>query len=203
LFTGAESIASGADRPRVLIHNSNFRPLKRVDEVIRIFAEVHRLIPSVLVLVGDGPERSRIEAMVRDLGLGGVVCFLGKQLNFVEVLQHSDVFLLPSKTESFGLAALEALSCGVPVVASRVGGLPEVVTDGELGFLLPAEDTQAMVASVLRLLRDRALYEGMSRAARAREDEKWKSQPMVTQYENCYRRVLSRLASSAVEMPPA
>jgi len=204
LFTGAEAMASGAERPRVLIHNSNFRPLKRVEEVVRIFAEVHRVMPSVLVLVGDGPERSRIEGMVRDWGLNSVVSFLGKQVNFVEVLQHSDVFLLPSETESFGLAALEALSCGVPVVASRVGGLPEVIAEGELGFLLPVGDTQAMVAGVLRLLRDRGLYEAISRTARYRVEEKWKREPMVTKYEDYYRRVLSHpSASSAVETPRA
>src|SRR5712692_1492267 len=131
LFAGARPNFEGAARPRVLIHNSNFRPLKRVEDVVRIFAQVRKTTPVVLVLVGDGPDRSRIEAMVRDLKLTGAVCFLGKQLNFLEVLQSSDVFLLPSETESFGLAALEALSCGVPVVASRVGGLPEVVIDGE------------------------------------------------------------------------
>ncbi len=197
LFSGAGAIGvgSGSQRPKVLIHNSNFRPLKRVDEVVRIFAEVHRAVPSVLVLVGDGPERSRIEGMVREMRLAGVVCFLGKQLNFLDVLRHSDVFLLPSETESFGLAALEALSCGIPVVASRVGGMPEVVTEGELGFLLPVGDTQGMVASVLRLLRDRALYEEISRTARARVEEKWKREPMVTQYENYYRRVLSGQAA--------
>ena len=101
-----------AAAPPILIHNSNFRPLKRVDDVVRILAEVRRTVPALLILVGDGPERSRVESLVRELGLTGAVCFLGKQLNFLEVLQNSDVFLLPSETESFGLAALEALACG-------------------------------------------------------------------------------------------
>lgn len=180
-----------SERPRVLIHSSNFRGLKRVPDVVRIFARVKEAVPSMLVLIGDGPERSNVEAMVRDLGLGGSVCFLGKQLNFVEVLQNADVFLLPSETESFGLAALEALSCGIPVVASRVGGIPEVITDGEEGLLYEVGDVGGMTAGVLQLLQDRALYRRISIAARAKVEATWKRELRVAQYEMYYRRVLS------------
>jgi N-acetyl-alpha-D-glucosaminyl L-malate synthase BshA len=178
-------------RPRVLVHSSNFRPLKRVDDVVRVFAEVQRHVPCLLVLIGDGPERSRIEALVRELGLCDVVSFLGKQLDFVEVLQHSDVFLLPSVTESFGLAALEALSCGVPVVAFAVGGLPEVVGD-DGGILVAPRDLGAMALAVRRLLEDEALHQRMCLAARARVLERFPLEPLVGQYEDYYRRVLAR-----------
>ena len=179
--------------PAVLTHVSNFRPLKRGDDVIRIFAEVHRRAgrPTVLMLVGDGPERSRAEALVRQLGLVGSVAFLGKMVSFVEVLQASDVFLLPSESESFGLAALEALSCGVPVVASHVGGLPEVVPDGEVGYLAPVGDVATMSERVLRLLADPDLHRRQSDAARARAVANYQISPAVDRYQAYYERVLA------------
>jgi N-acetyl-alpha-D-glucosaminyl L-malate synthase BshA len=188
---GEGKVADSRSEPRVLIHNSNFRPLKRVDDVIHTFAEVRKEVPSVLVLVGDGPERSRIESLVHRMKLAGSVCFLGKQLNFLEVLQNSDVFLLPSQTESFGLAALEALSCGIPVVASRVGGMPEVVVDGETGFLHDVGDVSSMARSAIRLLREDSLYRQMSTAARATVEQKWMLEPMVSRYEQYYHRLLA------------
>jgi N-acetyl-alpha-D-glucosaminyl L-malate synthase BshA len=181
-----------AAAPPILIHNSNFRPLKRVDDVVRILAEVRHTVPALLILVGDGPERSRVESLVRELGLTGVVCFLGKQLNFLEVLQNSDVFLLPSETESFGLAALEALACGVPVVASRVGGVPEVVAEGETGFLCEVGDVRGMAAAVLRLVREPTVRTRMAETARARVEAEWRREPMVTRYEEYYRKILGR-----------
>jgi len=192
LFPALNGAAKSRNRPRVLIHNSNFRPLKRVEDVVRIFAGVREHVPCVLVLVGDGPERSRIEGMVHALGLSDWVCFLGAQLHFLEVLENSDVFLLPSETESFGLAALEAMSCGLPVVASRVGGLPEVIANGEHGLLHPVGDIGGMVASVRKLLEDAAYYQRMSAAARRSVEEKWKREPMVDRYEAYYRRVLGQ-----------
>jgi N-acetyl-alpha-D-glucosaminyl L-malate synthase BshA len=192
LFPVLNGSARGPNRPKVLIHNSNFRPLKRVEDVVRIFAGVREHLPCLLVLVGDGPDRSRIEGMVHTMGLSEWVCFLGAQLHFLEVLENSDVFLLPSDTESFGLAALEAMSCGVPVVASRVGGLPEVVIDGEQGFLHRVGDIAGMVGSVRRLLEDASLYQRMSTAARQWVEDKWKREPMVDRYEDYYRRVLSK-----------
>jgi N-acetyl-alpha-D-glucosaminyl L-malate synthase BshA len=176
-----------AGRPFVIAHNSNFRPVKRVDDVVRVLAAVRRARPCQLVLIGDGPERSRIEREVHQHGLGDDVRFLGKQLNFVQVLQQADVFLLPSAEESFGLAALEAMACGVPVVASRVGGLPEVITE-DCGFLLPLGDVDAMAAAVQRLADDPELHARMSTAARARA-ERFRKQPLIDVWEQYYRRL--------------
>jgi N-acetyl-alpha-D-glucosaminyl L-malate synthase BshA len=175
----------------ILIHNSNFRPLKRVDDVIRIFAIVKRARSDArLVLVGDGPEHARVEAMVREAGLTDAVTFLGEQLSFVESLQQGAAFLLPSESESFGLAALEALACGVPVVASSIGGLPELITEGETGFLRPLGDIEAMAQAALSLLSDEDLRARMAVTARQSVEAKWRREPAVDRYESCYRRVL-------------
>jgi N-acetyl-alpha-D-glucosaminyl L-malate synthase BshA len=182
--------AGPATGERLLVHNSNFRPLKRVEDVVRIFAQVRKGRRCELLLIGDGPERSKAERMVRALGLSGSVTFLGKQLNFVEVLQRARVFLLPSASESFGLAALEALSCGVPVVASRVGGLPEVIDHCESGFLEPVGDVPAMATAVARLLDDDALHARMSRRARETAVSRFQMPPLVDRFEAAYRRVL-------------
>ncbi len=183
--------AGGPERPAVLVHVSNFRPLKKVDDVVRIFAEVQRVRPAVLLLVGDGPERSRVEALARQLGLHHAVVFVGKMLSFVELLRASDVFLMPSESESFGLAALEALSCGVPVVASDVGGIPEVVTDGEVGYLARVGDVAVMADRVLRILGDADLRARLSHAGRARALAHFGLQPAIDRYEAHYRRVLA------------
>ena len=180
--------------PRVLIHSSNFRPLKRIDDVLRVFDEVQKVVPAILLLVGDGPERPRIEALTRELGLTESVYFLGLQRDFLLALRHSEVFLLASTTEGFGLSALEALSCGIPVVGSRVGGVPEVVRDGETGLLCAAGDIAAMTQSVLRLLQDRALHRRMARAARASVQTFWRKDPMVSLYEDYYYRILDQPA---------
>src|SRR5436309_588211 len=135
---------------KVLVHVSNFRPVKRMTDVVRVFAGVRRELPATLVLVGDGPERDAAQQEVDRLELGRDVRFLGKVDNVAEILRGSDLFLLPSETESFGLAALEAMACAVPVLASAVGGLPEVVVHGETGFLTPKGDVEAMIADGLR-----------------------------------------------------
>ena len=176
---------------RVLVHVSNFRPVKRVLDVVEVFARVAAQTCAVLILVGDGPDRAAAEARVRGLGLAHRVTFVGKQDTFVPWLQQADVFLLPSETESFGLAALEALACGVPVVASDVGGLPELVPDGEVGFLRPVGDVEGMAACALRLLDDDALHERMRRAARARAEAHFRMEPTVARYEASYRRALA------------
>jgi N-acetyl-alpha-D-glucosaminyl L-malate synthase BshA len=180
---------------RVIVHNSNFRPLKRVDDVLAIFERVRRGRPTRLVFIGDGPERPRIAAEVAARGLSAEVEFLGEQLDFVSVLQAADVFVLPSFTESFGLSALEALSSGVPVVASRAGGLPEVVRDGEDGFLLPVGDVEGMAAAVGRILDDAEIARRMGDAARTGAVARFSEQPLVTRYEEYYRRVLTTSAS--------
>jgi L-malate glycosyltransferase len=183
-------------RPRLLdlVHVSNFRPLKRIDDVVLIFDEARRLLPGaplVLTLVGDGPERPRVEALVARLGLGEHVRFLGERIDLPAVLRRSDLFLLPSETESFGLAALEAMACGVPVVASDVGGIPEVVVDGESGLLAPVGDTPAMARHVVRLLGDPAEHARFAAAARRRVESTFRLEPIVARYEALYRRVIA------------
>jgi N-acetyl-alpha-D-glucosaminyl L-malate synthase BshA len=175
----------------LLVHVSNFRPLKRVDDAVRVLAAVRRRLPAAaLACVGDGPERPRAEALARELGVADAVRFLGVQVDVLEVLQQADVFLLPSESEGFGLAALEALACAVPVVGARVGGLPEVVADGVTGLLAAAGDVEAMAAAVLRLLEDEALRRGMAAAARASVEAKWRRAPLLDRWEELYRRVL-------------
>ena len=181
------------ERPFVLLHVSNFRPLKRVEDTVHTLAEVRRRLPGVNVtlrLVGDGPERERIHALVRTLNLGEHVHFLGERIDLPAVYRESDVFLLPSQTESFGLAALEALACGVPVVASRVGGIPEVVIDGEVGLLAELGDTVQMGAHVARLLTDDGMRARIARAARQRVETHFQLEPMVNRYEALYRRLV-------------
>jgi len=178
--------------PFVLVHVSNFRPLKRVEDVVRIFAEARRLAPGTplrLRLVGDGPDRPRIQALVRELDLPAHVQFLGEQVDLPAVLRDSDVFLLPSETESFGLAALEAMACGVPVVASRVAGIPEVVADGETGLLAAVGDVAAMAAHVVRLVGEPAALARFARAARARVEAHFQPEPIISRYEALYRRL--------------
>lgn len=179
------------DHEPVLIHVSNFRPVKRIADVVAIFTEVHRHRPCRLVMVGDGPERSPAERMLREMGLEGRVAFLGKQDRFEELVAASDVFLLPSEQESFGLAALEALSCGIPVVASDLGGIPELVTHGETGFLAPLGDVPAMARHVLTLVEDAERWQGFSHRARAQVLERFQKEPAIDRYEALYRRLLT------------
>ena len=188
-------LVRSADHPFVLVHVSNFRPLKRVADVVHLFAAARRLAPATalrLRLVGDGPDRPRIEALVRELALDQHVQFLGEQVELPAVLRDSDVFVLPSETESFGLAALEAMACGLPVVASRVAGIPEVVADGETGLLAPVGDVAAMAAHVARLVGDADTLARFSRAARARVEAHFQPQPIVNRYEALYRRLVAR-----------
>src|SRR5881396_2827702 len=174
---------------KILVHVSNFRPVKRVTDVVRVFAGVRRELPATLVLVGDGPERDAAEQEVDHLELRRDVRFLGKVDNVAEILRGSDLFLLPSETESFGLAALEAMACAVPVIATAVGGLPEVVVPGETGFLTPKGDVEAMIAHGLRVLRDGALHARM-RAAAARRALEFAADRIVPRYEQVYEDVL-------------
>lgn len=182
--------ASFSPLPKVLVHNSNFRALKRTEDVIRVFAAVRAQVASVLVLMGDGPTRAATMALSQQLGLTEWVAFVGEQTEVPWLLQSSDVFLLPSEIESFGLAALEALSCGVPVVATSVGGLPELVQDGVTGFLHSMGDIEGLARSVVRLFRDDAMHGRLSAAARRDAEQTWQREPMVDRYESLYRSLL-------------
>jgi L-malate glycosyltransferase len=188
---------NGPGSELVVVHSSNFRPLKRVDDVIAVFERVARKSPARLVLLGDGPERPRIEELVRAHGLGDRVEFLGETRDVAAVLRRAHVFLLPSETESFGLAALEALACGVPVVASRTGGLPEVIREGEDGYLLPVGDIEAMAAAVGRILGDGALQRRLAATARAGAVDRFARAPMISRYEAYYDKVLSSSSSKS------
>ncbi len=183
------TLAPGGER--IIMHISNFRPVKRIPDVVEIFARIHRKVPSRLVLVGDGPERSRAMDTARELGVTDQVLFLGKHQSVDELLACADLFLLPSKNESFGLAALEALACGVPVIASNMGGLPEVVVHGETGFLFPLGAVEEMADAGISLLRDDAAWIRSSKAARADSVERFSSERIVPLYEDLYRDVLN------------
>ncbi|HWG54192.1 MAG TPA: N-acetyl-alpha-D-glucosaminyl L-malate synthase BshA [Gemmatimonadaceae bacterium] len=174
----------------VLMHVSNFRPVKRIDDVIRIFAQVHRTIPSVLVMVGDGPERVAAEQEARALGVQDSTYFLGKLDAVAPLLANADLFLLPSQSESFGLSALEALACGVPVVASDAGGLPEVVDNAVTGVLCPVGDVDGMAQAALAILCERDRWHAMSAAAAADARRRFSRSDIVSQYEAFYERTL-------------
>jgi len=173
---------------KVVTHISNFRPVKRVPDVIRIFAKIHDRVPSVLVLAGDGPQRPDAEAEAERLGVTERVRFLGKVDAVADLLRAADLYLLPSASESFGLSALEALACGVPVVASDVGGLPEVVVDGETGALVTPGNIDGMADRALELLVDPARH-GAIRAACVARARLFATERVVPLYEDLYRRL--------------
>jgi N-acetyl-alpha-D-glucosaminyl L-malate synthase BshA len=175
---------------KLVIHVSNFRPVKRVTSVIDVFEQIHRALPSRLLMVGDGPDLVEAAEKARGAGLGDAVKFLGDQDQVVQLLSASDLFLMPSAQESFGLAALEAMSCEVPVVASRVGGVPELVEDGVTGILVPAEDLAAMAAASIRLLTDETLHDRMSQASRKRAVDGFTDQKIVPMYEAYYDEII-------------
>jgi N-acetyl-alpha-D-glucosaminyl L-malate synthase BshA len=175
---------------KIIMHVSNFRPVKRVRDIVRTFARIDREVPSALVMVGDGPERVTAEQEARDLGVHEHVFFLGKLESVAPLLASADLFLLPSESESFGLSALEALACGVPVVASNVGGLPDVVKDGVTGFLKPVGDVEAMASSAVTILKDRARWDAMSTAAAADARARFAQDDIVAMYERFYEGVV-------------
>jgi len=174
---------------KVLMHVSNFRPVKRVRDVVAIFAEVRKSLPATLVLIGDGPDRDAVEKETDRLGLRHDVRFFGKVDQVAELLRGSDLFLLPSETESFGLAALEAMACGVPVIASAVGGLPEVVVSGESGFLAPPGAVSVMAREAVAILCDPERHARM-RAAAAERAQVFSAERVVPLYESIYREAL-------------
>src|SRR6266571_3884898 len=180
---------------KILVHLSNFRPIKRVPDVVEIFELVRREIPAKLLMIGDGPDRTIAEWMVRDKNLERDVIFLGKQSQVQNLLNCADVLLLPSDLESFGLAALEGMACGVPAVCSRVGGLPEVIRDGVEGYLVPPRDVKGMAARALDILTDPDRREKMGRAARLRAQTDFCSDKIIPVYERLYEDLLSERPS--------
>jgi L-malate glycosyltransferase len=170
---------------KVITHVSNFREVKRVKDVVRVFARIRRAMPATLIMVGDGPDRVDAESEARDLGVAGDVRFLGRLDTVASLLQASDLFVLPSQTESFGLAALEAMACGSPVVASRAGGIPEVIDDGVSGILEPVGSVEAMGRRAVELLRSEARHAEMRSAAIAKARE-FSADRIVPMYEALY-----------------
>jgi len=175
---------------RLLCHVSNFRPVKRILDVLEIFVRVLKRVPSRLILVGDGPERSGAEAFCRERGILDKVLFLGQLNNIEEVIGACDLFILPSETESFGMAALEALASEVPVIATRAGGLPEVVIDGEVGYLLPVGDVEGMAERAIEILSDDVLRKKMGAAGREMAREKFDINRVIPTYVQFYEKVL-------------
>ncbi|HKK44562.1 MAG TPA: N-acetyl-alpha-D-glucosaminyl L-malate synthase BshA [Balneolaceae bacterium] len=174
------------DGEKVVVHVSNFREVKRVPEVVSVFARVlDDGIKAKLLLIGDGPDRQRAEQRCRELGMCNHVRFLGKQDQVEDLLSIADLFLIPSGSETFGLAALEAMSCSVPVISSNIGGLPEVNIHGETGYLCDLDDTQCMADFAVKILSDNELHQEMSDNARARA-EKFEMSKIVSQYEDYY-----------------
>ena len=176
---------------KVLVHTSNFRVVKRVPDTIRILEKVIKEIPSKLLLVGDGPDRSECERLCRQLGLCDDVKFLGKQDGLVEILNAADIFLIPSQSESFGLAALEAMSCGLPVISSNIGGLPELIRHNETGFIAGIGDIDRMAKYVTDLLTNEKKYEFFSANARNRAVNIFNKSQIVPLYEEHYKKILN------------
>jgi N-acetyl-alpha-D-glucosaminyl L-malate synthase BshA len=176
---------------KVLLHVSNFRPVKRPLDVIAVFAAVARKMDARLLLVGEGPELHRAEEFAAKLGLADRVRSLGQRSDIERILPCADLFLLPSESESFGLAALEAMSCGVPPLASRVGGLPEVIEDGVSGILCPVGAVEEMAARAMALLGDTRAHSAMGKAARERAVRTFDRSLWIGEYESAYRELLA------------
>jgi N-acetyl-alpha-D-glucosaminyl L-malate synthase BshA len=174
---------------RLLVHISNFRPVKRVLDVIAIFERVQKEVPARLLMVGDGPDRGKVEQYCREHRICGSITFIGSLPLVEDVLVGADLFLLPSESESFGLSALEAMSCEVPVIASNAGGLPEVVDDGLTGFLRPVGDVAGMAAAALRLLGDEDLRRRFGEEARRQAVTRFSQDAVVGRYRALYEKV--------------
>jgi N-acetyl-alpha-D-glucosaminyl L-malate synthase BshA len=187
---GASTYAPAGEK--LLIHLSNFRPVKRVQDCIRILAEVRKSVPAHLLMAGDGPERSPAEHLARELKVDRHISFLGKQSHVERLIPLAHVLLMPSQLESFGLVALEAMACGVVPVATRVGGVPELITDGEDGFLEAPGDIAAQSARVVQLLTDDGLHYRMRKAGRWNANERFCSEKIIPQYEKYYEDVIGR-----------
>lgn len=179
------------DGEKILVHTSNFRPVKRVPDTIKILKKVIEDVPAKLILIGDGPDRSECERLCRQLDLCDQVKFLGKQEGLVEILNSADLFLIPSQSESFGLAALEAMACGLPVISSSVGGLPELINHNETGFIAEIGDVDRMAKYAVDLLGNDRKYKLFSKNARDRAVNKFDKSKIIPIYEEFYKRVLN------------
>jgi len=177
---------------KIVIHISNFRPVKRIDAVMDVFNRIRQKVPAHLLLVGDGPELATAYRLTREYGIGSCVHSLGAQEEVVPLLSIADLFLLPSSQESFGLAALEAMACEVPVVASRVGGLPEVIEHGVSGFLHAPDALDEMAESGIMILRDPEMHRAVANAACARVRNEFCAEKIVPMYEAAYQSVIGQ-----------
>lgn len=182
---------------KILLHASNFRPLKRVRDALLVFERVARRMPARLLFLGDGPERAPLEEEVRRLRLRDRVVFLGTQDDVAPVFAAADLFVFPSEFESFGLAALEALSCGVPVIATRAGGLPEVVRDGQDGYLRDVGDVEALAEAATRLLSEETLWRRFSSRARRRAEGSFAASQVTDTYESLCRSMIGEDAEES------
>ncbi|MBK1441338.1 N-acetyl-alpha-D-glucosaminyl L-malate synthase BshA [Parapedobacter sp. ISTM3] len=189
-----QAIAPGDER--ILVHTSNFRKVKRTTDVIRIFKKVQQEVPSKLLMVGDGPERTAAEQLSRELGVANDIRFLGKQDAIEEILSVSDLFIIPSGSESFGLAALEAMACKVPVISSNTGGLPELNIDGVTGFLSDVGDVDTMAANAIHILEDNARLAQFKEAALERAKD-FKLANIMPLYEQYYQEVIDSVQQNA------
>lgn len=175
---------------KLILHVSNFRPVKRISDCIHAFAQLRQRVAARLVLCGEGPSRAEAEQLAQSYGLADRVEFVGQVPNIADYLSVADLLLLPSQTESFGLSALEALACEVPVIATRVGGLPEVILDGETGFLVEVGDTQTMADRAAEILSDQDKQQTMGRRGREYAVERFNTERVIPQYVELYERVI-------------
>jgi N-acetyl-alpha-D-glucosaminyl L-malate synthase BshA len=182
-----ESLAPAGHK--IITHVSNFREVKRVKDVVRVFARIRKAMPATLLMIGDGPDRSDAEREAEELSVTDDVLFLGRLDRVTSILQASDLFVLPSQTESFGLAALEAMACGVPVVATRAGGLPEIIDDGVNGILEPVGSVEAMGRRATDLLRNAAAHSAMASGA-LEKARTFSADSIVPMYEALYAETL-------------
>jgi N-acetyl-alpha-D-glucosaminyl L-malate synthase BshA len=178
------------DEQSILVHISNFRPVKRPEDLIYVLELVVKEFDAILVLIGDGPLRSKVEALCREKWLSNRVLFLGKQLCLAELLSVADIYLCTSEMESFGLSSLEAMACSLPVVSTNVGGVPEVVVEGETGYLTSVGDIEAMAEKVKILLSDKILRMKMGESGRKRVEKHFNANIVVNKYEELYQRVI-------------
>ncbi len=195
----AQPATANKPQERLLVHLSNFRPVKRVQDVVEVFARVARALPARLMLIGDGPDRSIAEHLARKHNVQDRIHFIGKQDNVNELLPLADLMLMPSEMESFGLAALEAMACGVPTIATRVGGVPELIRNtgdaSDNGLLFEVGDIEAMSAAAIALLTDDARLQAMAQAGRKTAQDNFCASRVIPLYEQYYERVVRRSES--------